>query len=369
MVEAARGSGIAIFTGNSHPTLADLIVKKMGNKLSDCEVITTAPGETLVQIKESVRGKNVFIIQSGAGQVNTSIMELLIMTYACKTSCALQIIAVVPYLPYSKQSRLRKRGAIPCKLLAQMMKRSGVNHVITMDLHQKEIQGFFDFPIDNLRASPFLLQYIREKIPDYCNAVVVARHPETAKRVTSYAERLGLGIAVIHGSLTDRRHSEEDDQRHSPPPPSRDSSISPPLQSNRRSVSYSKRSRESERCSVAVPVNVVGDVGGRIAIIIDDEIDELEPFVLVAKLLKDLGAYKIYAMATHGTFPEEALPQLEQSPIDEMVITNTLPIETFVEKCSKIKIVDVSLMLAEGIRRIHNGESMSYLFRDVPLGD
>jgi ribose-phosphate pyrophosphokinase len=169
-------------------------------------------------------------------------MELLIMSYACKTSCALKIIAVVPYLPYSKQSRLRKRGSIPCKLLAQMMKKSGISHVITMDLHQKEIQGFFDFPIDNLRASPFLLQYIKENIPDYCNAVIVARHPDTAKRVTSYAERLGLGIAVIHGNPPARGQSEDDDGRHSPPPP-RETSSSPPFESlSRQSVSsYSSK--------------------------------------------------------------------------------------------------------------------------------
>merc|ERR1712002_954454 len=124
---------------------------------------------------------------------------MLIMAYACKTSSARKIIGVIPYLPYCKQSKMRKRGAIVSKLLAQMISKAGFSHLITMDLHQKEIQGFFDIPVDNLRASPFLIQYIQEKVPDYRNAVIVARHPGAVKRASSIAERLRLGIAVVHG--------------------------------------------------------------------------------------------------------------------------------------------------------------------------
>lgn len=143
-------------------------------------------------------------------------MELLIMAYACKTSSAKSIVGVIPYLPYSKQCKMRKRGCIVTKLLAKMMCKSGLTHVITMDLHQKEIQGFFDCPVDNLRASPFLLQYIQENIPDYRNSVVVARNPAATKKATSYAERLRVGIAVIHGEEKEDE-SEQVDGRTSPP--------------------------------------------------------------------------------------------------------------------------------------------------------
>ncbi|XP_049952115.1 uncharacterized protein LOC126463402 [Schistocerca serialis cubense] len=155
--------------------------------------------ETMVEIGDSVRGKDIYILQTGTKDVNNNIMELLIMAYACKTSSAKSIVGVIPYLPYSKQCKMRKRGCIVSKLLAKMMCKSGLSHVITMDLHKKEIQEFFDCPVDNLRASPFLLQYIQECIPDYRNAVIVARNPGSAKKATSYAERLRLGIAVIHG--------------------------------------------------------------------------------------------------------------------------------------------------------------------------
>lgn len=172
--------------------------------------------ETRVDVKESVRGQTIFIIQTIPRDVNTAIMELLVMAYALKTSCAKNIIGVIPYFPYSKQCKMRKRGSIVCKLLASMLAKAGLTHIITMDLHQKEIQGFFSFPVDNLRASPFLLQYIQEEVPDYRNAIIVAKSPSAAKRAQSYAERLRLGLAVMHGEA---QCSESDmaDGRHSPP--------------------------------------------------------------------------------------------------------------------------------------------------------
>ncbi|KAM9211362.1 phosphoribosyl pyrophosphate synthase-associated protein 1-like [Leptosomus discolor] len=143
-------------------------------------------------------------------------MELLIMVYALKTSCARNIIGVIPYFPYSKQSKMRKRGSIVCKLLASMLAKAGLTHMITMDLHQKEIQGFSSCPVDNLKASPFLLQYIQEEHPDSRNAVIVAKSPGAAKRAQSYAERLRLGLAVIHGEAQ-CTEQDMDDERHSPP--------------------------------------------------------------------------------------------------------------------------------------------------------
>uniref|UniRef100_A0A0A9VN83 Phosphoribosyl pyrophosphate synthase-associated protein 2 n=3 Tax=Lygus hesperus TaxID=30085 RepID=A0A0A9VN83_LYGHE len=352
-------SDIMIIHGNSHPELANLIASRLGVKTGGCSVFHKTNRETCVEIADSVRGKDIYIIQTGTKDVNNNIMELLIMAYACKTSSARNIVAVIPYLPYSKQCKMRKRGCIVTKLLAKMMCNSGLTHVITMDLHQKEIQGFFECPVDNLRASPFLLQYIQECIPDYRNAVIVARNPGAANKATSYAERLRLGIAVIHG---EQKEAENDmvDGRNSPPPASKDSiftriMVAPGV----------PRPQAKEK----PPINVVGDVGGRIAIMVDDMIDDVQAFVAAAEVLKERGAYKIYVMATHGLLSSDAPRLIEDSPIDEVVVTNTIPHEIQKLQCHKIKTVDISVLLSEAIRRIHNKESMSYLFKNVTLED
>jgi len=288
-------------------------------------------------------------------------MEMLVMAYACKTSTARRIIGVIPYVPYSRQCKTEAtdaRGCIVSKLLAQMLVKSGFNQIITTDLHQAELQGYFDCPVDNLRASPFLFQYIVESIPDYRNAVIVAKNPMAAKRATSYAERLRLGIAVIHGEV--KEEEEDIDGRNSPP--NEDDSFSdrvtsvgatlPPL------VGKAKP-----------PINVVGDVGGRIAIMVDDMIDDVKSFIDAAHILKERGAYKIYALATHGILSADAPRLIQESPIDEVVVTNTVPHDLQKLQCHKIKTVDISILLAEAIRRIHNKESMSHLFRHVTLED
>ncbi|XP_011146066.1 phosphoribosyl pyrophosphate synthase-associated protein 2 isoform X3 [Harpegnathos saltator] len=301
-------SDIVIIAGNSHPELANLIANRLGVKHGGCAVYHKSNRETMVEIGDSVRGKDLYIIQTGTKDVNNNIMELLIMAYACKTSSAKNIVGVIPYLPYSKQCKMRKRGCIVSKLLAKMLCKSGLTHIITMDLHQKEIQGFFDVPVDNLRASPFLLQYIQESIPDYHNSVIVARNPGSAKKATSYAERLRLGIAVIHG---EQREAESDmnDGRYSPPALA--------LASRTMEVGVGVPMHPAKE---KPPINVVGDVGGRIAIMV-------------------------------------------------VVVTNTVPHDVQKMQCPKIKTVDISILLAEAIRRIHNKESMSYLFKNVTLED
>ncbi|XP_056265827.1 phosphoribosyl pyrophosphate synthase-associated protein 1-like isoform X2 [Pseudoliparis swirei] len=283
-------------------------------------------------------------------------MELLIMAYALKTSCAKNIIGVIPYFPYSKQCKMRKRGSIVCKLLASMLAKAGLTHIITMDLHQKEIQGFFSFPVDNLRASPFLIQYIKEEIPDYRNAIIVAKSPSAAKRAQSYAERLRLGLAVMHGEA---HHSELDmvDGRQSPPFPTR------------TTQGHTGLELPLMMAKEKPPITVVGDVGGKIAIIVDDIIDNVEDFVAAAEILKERGADKIYIMATHGLLSADAPRIIEESAIDEVVVTNTVPHDVQKLQCPKIKTVDVSMILAEAIRRIHNGESMAYLFRNIAVDD
>ncbi|KAG1679212.1 Phosphoribosyl pyrophosphate synthase-associated protein 2 [Nymphon striatum] len=313
-------SEMILLSGNSHPDLAELVASRLSLKLGDCSVIQSTNKETTVQIGDSVRGKDVYIIQTGSKDVNNNIMELLIMAYACKTSDARNIVGVIPYLPYSKQS---------------------LTHVITMDLHMKEVQGFFDIPVDNLRASPFLLQYIQECIPDYRNAIIVAKDPGSAKKATSYAERLRLGIAVIHGEQKD-----EEDQV--------DGRYSPPAVSGVRTVDVGLESVPVLGAKEKPPINVVGDVSGRIAIMVDDMVDDVASFVAAAEVLQERGAYKIYVLATHWF---------------TVVVTNTIPHARQKMQCHKIKTVDISILISEAIRRIHNKESMSYLFRNVTLDD
>ncbi|TKC53489.1 hypothetical protein EI555_014944, partial [Monodon monoceros] len=333
-MNAAR-TGYRVFSANSTAACTELakrITERLGAEL----------------------GKSV-VYQETNGDVNTAVMELLIMAYALKTACARNIIGVIPYFPYSKQSKMRKRGSIVCKLLASMLAKAGLTHIITMDLHQKEIQGFFSFPVDNLRASPFLLQYIQEEIPNYRNAVIVAKSPDAAKRAQSYAERLRLGLAVIHGEAQ-CAELDMDDGRHSPPMV-KNATVHPGLE---LPLMMAKEKP---------PITVVGDVGGRIAIIVDDIIDDVESFVAAAEILKERGAYKIYVMATHGILSAEAPRLIEESSIDEVVVTNTVPHEVQKLQCPKIKTVDISLILSEAIRRIHNGESMAYLFRNITVDD
>ncbi|XP_078611869.1 phosphoribosyl pyrophosphate synthase-associated protein 2-like isoform X2 [Branchiostoma floridae x Branchiostoma japonicum] len=348
----ASKTGLLLFTGNSHPDLARLVASRLGLELAPCSVRNDENAETKVDIDCSVRGQDVFIIQTGSKEVNTSIMELLIMMYACKTSCAESIVAVIPYLPYSKQSKMRKRGSIPAKLLASLLCKAGMTHLITMDLHAKEIQGFFDVPVDNLRASPFLLQYIQEQIPDYRNAVIVAKNPGSARRAQSLAERLRLGLAVIHGE-TKEAESDAIDGRHSPPP----------VVAQNTGLEWPSGRYWSADFGIGVPmltakekppINVVGDVGGRIAIIVDDIIDDVETFVACASMLKDRGAYKIYAMATHGLLSSDAPRLLEESTIDEIVVTNSVSHEVQKLQCHKIKTVDISVLISEAIRHFQH---------------
>ncbi|XP_064622015.1 phosphoribosyl pyrophosphate synthase-associated protein 2-like [Lineus longissimus] len=355
--------GMVLLAGNSHRDLSTRIAERIGVRLSDLSAYRKSNRETTVEIAESVRGKDVYIIQTGTKDVNNDVMELLVLAYACKTSSARRIIGVLPYLPYCKQSKMRKRGCIVSKLLAKMLVKSGIDHIITMDLHQKEIQGFFDISVDNLRASPFLLQYIQEQIPDFRNAVIVARNPNSVKRATSYAERLRLGIAVIHGE--EKSESEKDDGRNSPPPQDAHSHTHQRAMGLEMLPGIIPVMQAKEK----PPINIVGDVGGRIAIIVDDMIDDVEAFVTASEVLKERGAYKIYVMATHGLLSSDAPRLIENSPIDEVVVTNTVPHDVQKMQCHKIKTVDVSVMLSEAIRRIHYNESMSYLFKNISTED
>ncbi|KAL0584283.1 LOW QUALITY PROTEIN: Phosphoribosyl pyrophosphate synthase-associated protein 1 [Plecturocebus cupreus] len=321
-MKAAHTAKYGVFSANSTAACTELakrITERLGAELGKSVVYQETSGEPRVEIKESVRGQDIFITQTTPRDVNTAVMELLIMAHAF-----LNIIGVIPSLPYSKQSKMRKRVSIVCKLLASMLAKAGLTHIITMDLHPKEIQGFFSFPVDNLRASPFLLRYIQEEIRNYRNAVIVAKSPDAAKRAQSYAERLSLGFgrhptgSSVHGTGHGRWSSlpAYGQKRYCAPRPG---------------VAIDDDQREAA-------ITVVGDVGGHIAIIVDAIIDHVESFVLAAEILKERGPCLI-----------------EESSVDEVVVTNTVPHEVQKLQCPKIKTVDVSWILSEAIRRIHNG--------------
>ena len=350
-----------LLKGNSHPDLANAITRHLEIRLGDSSVYREGESdrETIVEIRDSVRGKDAYIIQTGSKDVNDDIMELLMLCYACKTSSCRKVIGVIPYLPYNKHTKLKSRGNITLKLVAQMLTKSGFDHIITLDLHSKESLGFFDCTIDNLRASPFLIQYIQECIPNYQNAIIIAKNPRTARRAQSFAERLRLGIAVIHGVA--KEEDEEMDRPASPLPATN--------QVEQRRITTVGEFLPQLSMRETPNINLVGDVEDKIAIIVDDVLDDVKHIVDASVVLQDRGACKIYVLATHGVFSPEAPQLIKDSPIDEVVVTNTIPNEEPRSQCCKIKTIDISILLAEAIRRIHNKESMAHLFRNVTVED
>ena len=345
--------------------------------MSPALIDTYANKETKVEVNVSVRGKDVFIIQSGFGEselgsTNNSLMELLMFAYHCKTACARKVVAIIPYLHYSTQSKMRRRSSIPAKLVASMLCRTGIANFITIDLHSKEIQGFYNRPVDNLRASPFLTQHIQESIRPRGELVMVALNPHTATRASPYAERLRVQIAVLHGKVENDPESDNEDDVSSP-------AFDDHTEFAFEDVPNTRRPRV-ERTSISFDtpaflpkskpaMYVVGDVRDKIAVIVNDLIDDASPYIVAAHVLKLNGAKEVHVVVTHcilsGSSPEE----VENSDIDGLVVTNTVEHERKKKRCSKIKTIDISGLLSEAIRRIHNGESISYLFRNVSVDD
>lgn len=350
---------MTIFSGQSHPKLAEDICSHVGIRMGDISVTNSASNETEVKLQESIRGKEVYIIQSGSKRVNNDVMEMMTMIYACKTSSARKIVGVVPYLPYSQQCKMRRRACITAKLIAKMLCNAGMNHLITMDLHQREIHGFFDCSVDNLRSSPFLLQHILDHIPNYKDAVLVARHPSATRRVSSYAERLQINFAVVHGEEKDEPEKEEDGRTSPPPTPSG-------LPSGLKYACTYPSPIPDIQQKIKPKLSVVGTVTGKVAIILDDIIDDVDPWIGLAGFLKEKGAVNVYAMATHGVLSGDSFRHIQNTnSLDKVIVTNTVPLSRELETCPKVSVVDVSRMFAEAIRRIHNGESMSKLFTNV----
>uniref|UniRef100_A0A3B3BMG8 Ribose-phosphate pyrophosphokinase 1 n=2 Tax=Oryzias melastigma TaxID=30732 RepID=A0A3B3BMG8_ORYME len=315
---------IKIFSGSSHPDLSQKIADRLGLELGKVVTKKFSNQETCVEIGESVRGEDVYIVQSGCGEINDNLMELLIMINACKIASASRVTAVIPCFPYARQDKKDKsRAPISAKLVANMLSVSGADHIITMDLHASQIQGFFDIPVDNLYAEPAVLKWIKENIPEWKNGIIVSPDAGGAKRVTSIADRLNVDFALIHKER--------------------------------------KKANEVDR------MVLVGDVTDRVAILVDDMADTCGTICHAADKLISAGATKVYAILTHGIFSGPAISRINNACFEAVVVTNTIPQEEKMKHCSKIQVIDISMILAEAIRRTHNGESVSYLFSHVPL--
>ncbi|CAH1761208.1 3530_t:CDS:2 [Entrophospora sp. SA101] len=350
-----------VFSGSSHPELSDHICEKLGISPSPVILKKFSNRETSVEIGCSVRNEDVFVIQSGSTHINDHLMELLIMISACKGASASRITAVMPYFPYSKQSKKKNhRGAITAKMVANLLSVAGVDHIITMDLHASQMQGFFNKPVDNLFAEPSIAKWIRDSVPEYItNGVVVSKNAGGAKRVTSLADRLKIDFALIHTDRTRGRHHHHNITGEILSMDEVDLTAS--------TSSINNHNGSSSGCSVcnSSTITLVGDVAGKVAFIIDDMIDKAGSFIAAAEhLMMKCNAKRVYVIATHGILSGDSLNEIEKcKSIYQLVITNSFPVpQEKLLKSSKLVIIDVSATLAEAIRRTHNGESISYLF-------
>lgn len=322
-----KPNSIKILCGNSHTGLAELVARRLDLQVSPVLVLQQSNGENTVTVGESVRDQDVFILQTGsstvAGGVNDHLMELCILISACRAASARRITAVVPCYPYARQDKKDKsRAPITAKLVANLITVAGADHLITMDLHASQIQGFFNVPVDNLCAEPILLNYISSHIPDHRSAIIVSPDAGGVKRCTCIADRLDLDFAIIH--------------------------------------------KERKKANEVANMVLVGSVQGRTAIIVDDMADTCGTLCLAAETLKEHGAETIYAMVIHPILSGDAVIRIRNSPIHRLIVTNTVPSHPSVALCDRIVILDVSATLAEAVRRTHNGESLSYLFSHVP---
>ena len=317
----SHGKDIKVFTGNSNPALAKEICQVIGTKLGESEVKTFADGEVSVSLYETVRGSDVFLINSTCKPVNDSLMELLIMIDACRRASAGRITAVIPYFGYARQDRKAKsRDPISAKLVANMIVAAGADRVLTMDLHASQIQGFFDIPVDNLAGNPIFVDYYAKKFGSACeDMVVVSPDVGSVARARAFAQKLHMNLAIVD-----------------------------------------KRRQKANSCEV---MNVIGDVSGRDCILFDDMVDTGGSLCNAAKALMEVGgANSVHACASHGVLSGPALDRVNESVIQELALLDTIPAIDPV-RCSKIKYLSVASMFAEAIERIYQEISISKLFR------
>jgi len=308
---------LKLFSGSAHPELAREIADHLGLQLGQCRLRRFPDTEVSFQIDENIRGTDVFIVQPTCAPVDEHIMEMLIMIDAFRRSSAARITAVIPYYGYARQDRKDKpRVPISAKLVANILSASGVDRVLTMDLHKAQIQGFFDIPVDHLFAAPVIIDYLaRQDVP---RLTIVAPDAGGAERARAYAKRLGGELAVI-----DKRRTDD---------------------------------------GTAEVMNVVGDVEGRTCIIQDDIIDTAGTIVKAANALKANGAGRIFACAVHGVLSGPAFERIEKAPLEQLIVTNTIPLNGERGKHGKIVSLSVARLLGQAIRSIHDESSVSSLF-------
>jgi len=312
-----HGKEIKIFAGNSNRELAEEIAKKLNKKLGDAEIGRFSDGEISVKINETVRGADVFVVQSTCHPVNENLMELLIMIDAFKRASAGRITAVIPYYGYARQDRkARARDPITAKLVANLITSAGADRVLTMDLHAPQIQGFFDIPLDHLIGVPILARYFLENV-ELENAVVVSPDLGSVTRARNFATKLDLPLAIV-----DKRRP---------------------------------------KANVAEIMNIIGDVKDKTAIMVDDMIDTAGTIVAAAQALMDYGAKEIYACCTHPVLSGPAVERIQNSPIKELIVLNTIPLPPE-KRIDKIKVLSVADLFAEAINRIYEDVAISTLF-------
>jgi ribose-phosphate pyrophosphokinase len=311
---------LMVFTGNANPTLAKKVTDHLNIKLGKANVGKFSDGETMVELLENVRGKDVFILQSTSMPTNDHLMEIMVMVDALKRSSAGRITAAIPYLGYSRQDRRPRsaRVAITAKVVANMLSSAGVDRLLTMDLHSDQIQGFFDIPVDNIYATPVLLDDLAVNKPE--NLVIVSPDVGGVVRARAWSKILGSDLAII-------------DKRRPKP-------------------------------NVSEVMNIIGDVEGRSCVIVDDIVDTADTLTKAALALKNQGALEVKAFITHPILSGNAIENINGSELDEIVVTDTITLSENSQKCEKVRQISVASLLAETIKRISHEDSVSSLFID-----
>tara|TARA_B100000780_G_scaffold271561_1_gene232613 strand:- start:40 stop:984 length:945 start_codon:yes stop_codon:yes gene_type:complete len=312
-------SKLKVFTGSAHLALAQMVVDRLGVPLGKAKVSTFSDGECAIELLEDVRGKDVFIIQPTCAPTNTNLMELILMADAMRRASAARVTAVVPYFGYARQDRRPRSARVPisARVVANMMARSGIDRVLTVDLHAEQIQGFFDIPVDNVFGSPVLLDEITNQ--NYDNPLVVSPDVGGVVRARAVAKQLNTDLAII-----DKRR---------------------------------------EKTNESQVMHIIGDVTDRTCILVDDMCDTAGTLCKAADALKANGAKRVIAYATHPVLSGPAIDNIINSSLDELVVTDTIPLSAASQTCGTIRQLTMSDLLAESVRRVCNEESISAMFR------
>jgi len=314
---------LKIFAGNSNIPLAEEICGHLDIPLGKAAVETFSDGESRVEVKENVRGGDVFVIQSICAPGNNHLMELLLMLDAFKRASAKRITAVIPYYGYARQDRkVAPRVPISAKLVADLITTAGASRILTMDLHSGQIQGFFNIPVDNLYATPVLIQHLKQRL-NHQEVTIVSPDAGGVERARDFATRLNASLAII-------------DKRRSGP-------------------------------NVVAEMNIIGEVKGQVAVLLDDIVDTAGTLTMAAEALEREGARKIIGCCTHPVLSGPAIQKINGSPLEQLVVTNSIPLRPDAQKCKKISALSVAHLIGEAIRRTHREESISSLFEPESL--